>query len=87
MCDLYHQYAMDDLDIQEILKNLDKIGHFHMAGYPGRHEPMIDDEIDYPAVLKMLRESGYQGGVGLEYMPVKDAFEGLKKLRELCEQE
>ena len=78
--DLYHQYIMNDLVVEDILKNIDKIGHFHMAGYPGRHEPMIDSEIDYPVILKAIRESGYQGSVGLEYFPVNDRAEGLAVL-------
>lgn len=80
--DLYHQYVMNDLSVEKILKNMDKIAHFHMAGYPGRHEPMIDSEVDYPAILRAIKASGYQGCIGLEYMPVHDAAEGLKELRE-----
>ena len=52
-----------------------------MAGFPGRHEPLIDSEIDYPTILKAIKESGYQKAVGLEYMPLQDATEGLKILR------
>ena len=83
--DLYHQYVMEDLSIERIVHNIDKIGHFHMAGYPGRHEPLIDSEIDYPSILKAIEQSGYQGAVGLEYMPVQDAEAGLKVLcGQLC---
>lgn len=80
--DLYHQYVMDDLNLEQIVSNIDKIGHFHMAGYPGRHEPMIDSEIDYPQILRTISQSGYRGSVGLEYIPLLDAKEGLKVLRE-----
>ena len=76
--DLYHQYVMDDLNLNLIQKNINKIGHFHMAGYPGRHEPMFDNEIDYLEILRVIRQSGYQGSVGLEYDPVQDVKEGLK---------
>lgn len=85
LCDLYHQYVMDDLDMEVILKHLHKIGHFHMAGCPGRHEPLINSEIDYPDILRTIREGGYQGGVGLEYFPVQDEAEGLKILFEQLE--
>ena len=78
--DLYHQYVMDDLDLILLVKNIDKIGHFHMAGYPGRHEPMRDSEIDYPLILGAIRQIGYSGSVGLEYIPVCDAKEGLDEL-------
>ena len=79
--DLYHQYIMDDLSVDGIVKNMDKIAHFHVAGYPGRHEPLIDSEIDYKRILKAIGESGYRGSIGLEYFPVYDASEGLKTLR------
>lgn len=79
LCDLYHQEVMDDLDIDAIVKNIDKIGHFHMAGHPGRHEP-LEGVTDYKKVLGAIRESGYTGAVGLEYMPVRPAAEGLSEL-------
>lgn len=78
--DLYHQYVMDDLDLDVILNNIEKVGHFHMAGYPGRHEPLIESEIDYPSILKAIAQSGYEGAVGLEYFPVGDPGRGLQIL-------
>ena len=80
LIDLYHQHVMDDLDIRLIVANIDKIGHFHMAGHPGRHEPLIDSEVDYAAILTAIRKSGYPHAVGLEYFPVHPAEEGLKEL-------
>lgn len=75
--DLYHQYVMDDLNLDLLLRNIHKVGHFHMAGYPGRHEPFRDCEVDYPKILSAIRESGYEHCVGLEYFPVQDAVKGL----------
>ena len=80
--DIYHQHITGDLSVEKIVQNLDKIAHFHVAGFPGRHEPLIDSEIDYPTILRAIKECGYQGSVGLEYMPVNDAEEGLKILHE-----
>ena len=80
LLDLYHQAVMDDLDIEMIVANLDKIGHFHMAGHPGRHEPLIDCKVDYAAILSAIRKAGYTEAVGLEYFPVHPAEEGLKTL-------
>ena len=80
LLDLYHQAVMDDLDIEMIVANLDKIGHFHMAGHPGRHEPLIDCKVDYAAVLGAIRKAGYTEAVGLEYFPVYPVEEGLKTL-------
>ena len=80
LLDLYHQAVMDDLDSEMIVANLDKIGHFHMAGHPGRHEPLIDCKVDYAAILSAIRKAGYTEAVGLEYFPVYPAEEGLKTL-------
>lgn len=78
--DLYHQYVMDDLNLERIVENIEKIGHFHMAGYPGRHETTQDSEIDYDKILRAIWKSGYEGTVGIEYFPVHAAKEGLLKL-------
>ena len=80
LIDLYHQAVMDDLDIDLIVKNLSKIGHFHMAGVPGRHEPLTDSEVDYAAILSAIRKAGYTEAVGLEDFPGYPAEEGLKTL-------
>jgi len=77
--DIYHQQIMDGHLIARIRANIGGIGHFHAAGNPGRHELSIG-EIHYPAVLKAIDEAGYQGFVGLEYVPVHDPSEGLKAL-------
>ena len=80
LLDLYHQAVMDDLDVDQIVANLHRIGHFHMAGHPGRHEPLIDSVVDYQTILGTIRKAGYTEAVGLEYMPVYPAAEGLKTL-------
>lgn len=76
--DIYHQHITEGVSIPLLEKNIDKIGHFHMAGHPGRHEPMVADEIDYPAILQAIEGTGYKGCVGLEYFPVGDADASLK---------
>ncbi len=75
--DIYHQYIMEKSPLCDILGNLNVIAHFHLAGYPGRHEPWIGSQIDYQAILHGLRIAGYEGGVGLEYSPLGDIGEGL----------
>ena len=77
--DIYHQHINEGIDIPHILRHLDRIAHFHIAGYPGRHEPLDPNEIDYPAILKAVRDAGYSGCAGLEYFPVRDAGEGLAR--------
>lgn len=79
--DIYHQYAMDDLDVDELCENIDVIGHIHVAGYPGRHEP-LEGEIDYVPIFKRACAAGYDGLFGLEYMAHNEPVEGLKAIQE-----
>ncbi len=77
--DIYHQQIMEGHLISRISGNIGRIGHFHAAGNPGRHE-LDTGEINYGNIFDVIRHSGYEGYVGLEYFPLKDAGEGLKNL-------
>lgn len=80
--DVYHQHIMGEDTARVIERNAVKIGHIHIAGHPGRHEPFDENEIDLGETLKALERGGYTKAVGLEYFPVHDPVEGLVKLRE-----
>ncbi len=54
--------------------------HVQIAGCPGRHEPKTGD-IDFPAFFRALDDSGYDGWVGAEYMPLTSTEAGLRWLR------
>jgi hydroxypyruvate isomerase len=64
-----------------VRSKLTYIGHFHIAGVPGRHEP-IHNELNYPFILDSIDAMGYQGSYGLEYWPTMDSDESLKKTME-----
>lgn len=74
--DIYHQQIMEGNLIQRIRENIDKIGHFHAAGNPGRNEPYYG-EINYPELFRAIDETGYQGYVGFEYVPVDAPLKGI----------
>jgi len=77
--DVYHMQIMEGNLIAHIEKHIDIIGHFHSAGVPGRHE-VFGSEINYPAIIKRIKELGYTGCFGLEYMPaMADHEESLKQ--------
>ncbi len=75
--DLYHQHITEGVDLPLLLRRLDQIAHFHVAGHPGRHEPLAPNEIDYPVILHAIADAGYQRFIGLEYFPVEEAKKGL----------
>lgn len=66
--DVYHMQIMEGDLIATLTANLSEIGHIHVADVPGRHEPGTG-EINYVNIARMLRTSGYAGGIGLECFP------------------
>ncbi|MBQ8971963.1 MAG: TIM barrel protein [Clostridia bacterium] len=78
--DVYHQQITEGNLIQNITRNIGQIGHIHIAGNPGRHEPYLRSEVCYPTILEALAEEGYRGDVGLEYFPSMQPDESLRKL-------
>jgi len=72
--DIYHQQIMEGNLISNITKNIDKIGHFHAAGVPGRHD-LTTGEICYPNVFDAIDKTGFTGYTGLEYFPVDGKIE------------
>jgi hydroxypyruvate isomerase len=83
--DIYHMQIMEGDLIATIRKNIDMIGHFHTAGVPGRHELDENQEIYYPAVMRAIAESGYQGYVAHEYSPTRDPMESLVQAVQTCD--
>jgi len=82
--DIYHQQITEGNLIDTITKNISSIDHFHSADVPGRHE-FGTGEINYASVLRKIDELGYDGFVGLEFMPLKNSKEALKKVKEIIE--
>jgi hydroxypyruvate isomerase len=77
--DIYHQQISEGHVIHNITSNIEKIGHFHAAGNPGRHELTIG-ELHYPSIFEAIQATDYNGYVGLEYWPVKDTATGLREV-------
>lgn len=75
--DIYHQQITEGDILRSLLPNLDKAGHIHAAGAPGRHE-LTQGELNYPNIFRQLRAAGYEGYVGLEYSPQQAPEEGLR---------
>jgi len=81
--DIYHQQIMQGDLLRRIEANIDKIGHFHAAGNPGRGE-LFKGEINYPEISRAIDSYGYKGYIGLEYFPKKDILDGLKRCFDIC---
>lgn len=69
--DVYHQQITEGNLIDNLRTHVDRIGHVHVGGVPGRHEPG-SGEINYPALFSALAEAGYDGYVECEFRPIGD---------------
>jgi hydroxypyruvate isomerase len=70
--DIYHVQIMNGDVIRRIRKYKDVISHYHTAGNPGRGELTETQEINYPAIMKAILETGYTGYVTQEFIPTWD---------------
>ncbi|GCF07025.1 hydroxypyruvate isomerase family protein [Dictyobacter arantiisoli] len=82
--DIYHMQIMEGDIIRTINENHHYFAHYHTAGNPGRHELDENQEIQYPAIMRALLHTGYQGFVGQEFIPLGDPVAGLKQAFDLC---
>ncbi len=83
--DIYHVQIMQGDLITRIRQYKDYIGHYHTAGVPGRNELDDNQEINYPAVMKAIVETGYQGFVAQEFIPTRDPMQSLFEAVALCD--
>lgn len=79
--DIYHQQITEGNLINNIEKYISRIGHFHLADNPGRHQPGTG-EINYRNVLKALENLEYRAYIGTEFFPEGDSLTALKKFTE-----
>jgi hydroxypyruvate isomerase len=84
--DIYHMQIEEGDIIRTIRENHPYFGHYHTAGVPGRHEIEENQELFYPAIMKAIVETGYEGYVAQEFIPTReDPTESLRKAIALCD--
>jgi hydroxypyruvate isomerase len=67
--DIYHMQIMEGDVIRTIGEAHPHIGHYHTAGVPGRHEIGDDQELNYPAIVRAIAATGFDGFLGQEFIP------------------
>ncbi len=77
--DIYHMQIMEGNLIRTIRAHHGAFGHLHTAGNPGRHELDGAQEINYPAVFRAVAETGWSGFIGHEFVPTREAEDGLRE--------
>jgi hydroxypyruvate isomerase len=74
--DVYHAAMLGLNPAQAFMHYLPRIAHVQFADCPGRHEPGTGT-LDFTAIFRTIRDSGYQGWLGAEYRPAAATTAGL----------
>ncbi|MBB4079002.1 hydroxypyruvate isomerase [Lewinella aquimaris] len=84
--DIYHMQIMEGDIIATIEKYHPYIGHYHTGGVPGRHEINDSQELNYPAIIRAIHETGFTGYVAQEFIPTyDDKIKALEEGLRICE--
>ena len=78
--DIYHMQIMEGDVIRTIRENHQYINHYHTGGVPGRNEINDSQELNYPAIMEAIHDTGFEGFVAQEFIPTYD--DKLAALRE-----
>jgi hydroxypyruvate isomerase len=70
--------------MRTIRDNHSYFAHYHTAGNPGRHELDETQELNYAPIIRTILETGYEGYLGQEFIPLGDPLAGLKQAFDLC---
>ncbi len=83
--DIYHAQIMEGDIIRTIRTYKDYIGHYHTGGNPGRNEIDETQELNYPAIMRAIIETGFTGYVGQEFIPTRDPLTSLAQAVRICD--
>ncbi|MDT8414238.1 MAG: TIM barrel protein [Flavobacteriaceae bacterium] len=84
--DIYHMQIMEGDVIATIRKYHKYIAHYHTGGVPGRNEINHTQELNYPAIMRAITETGFKGFVAQEFIPTyEDKIAALKEGVLICD--
>ena len=84
--DIYHMHIDEGDVIRNLTDNHAYIAHYHTAGVPGRHELDDNQELNYPAIMRAIKATGFQGYVAQEFIPKQtDKLASLRQAVRLCD--
>lgn len=82
--DIYHMQIMEGDVIRTIQDNHQYFGHYHTGGNPGRHEIDETQELNYPAISRAIKATGFRGFMAQEFVPARDPLTSLRAAIKLC---
>jgi hydroxypyruvate isomerase len=84
--DIYHMQINEGDVIRTIREHHAFFGHYHTAGVPGRHEIDESQELNYPAIMRAIAETGFHGYVAQEFIPTaQDPLAALAQAVDICD--
>lgn len=84
--DIYHMQIMEGNVIATIRKHHKYIAHYHTGGVPGRNEINDSQELNYPAIMRAIVETGFKGYVAQEFIPTyPNKIAALREGVEICD--
>jgi hydroxypyruvate isomerase len=83
--DIYHAQIMEGDIISTIRNYHEYIAHYHTGGNPGRNEIDETQELYYPAIMRAIAETGYNGYVAHEFIPKRDPIKSLAYAVRICD--
>lgn len=84
--DIYHMQIMEGDIIATIRRDHQYFSHYHTGGVPGRAEIDETQELNYPAIMKAIAETGYKGYVAQEFIPKRpDRIASLRQAVHICD--
>ena len=83
--DIYHMQIMEGDVIRTIRDNQQWIAHYHTGGVPGRNEIDNSQELNYPAIVRAITDTGFSGYMAHEFIPKRDPLTSLREAVALCE--
>jgi hydroxypyruvate isomerase len=84
--DIYHMQIMEGDVIATIRANHEFFAHYHTGGVPGRAEIDETQELNYPAIMRAIIETGFQGYVAQEFVPKRAVpLDSLRQSVKICD--
>ncbi len=85
--DVYHIQIMNGDVIRRFRDHKQFISHVHTAGNPGRRELDELQELNYPAIIRAILDTGYDGYIAHEFIPTwPDKLAALRHGARMCDQ-
>jgi hydroxypyruvate isomerase len=81
--DHYHSLMMEERPEVVLAGRTSLLAHVQIADVPGRHEPG-SATVDWHHELTILRQLGYTGRIGLEYLPTAETSRSLEHIQSVA---